>query len=46
MSSAAARLAGGLAGAGVEDNNYLPRTPAEGREREGLDGRPTQGDDG
>jgi hypothetical protein len=40
------RLASWLAGAGVEDNNYLPRTPAEGREREGLDGRPTQGDDG
>lgn len=35
-----------LAGALVEDNNYLPRTPAEGRKREGLDGRPTMGDDG
>ena len=34
------------AGALVEDNNYLPRTPAEGRRREGLDGRPTIGDDG
>ena len=45
MSSAAARQAGWLAGAGVEDNNYLPRTPAEGRKREGLDGRPTMGDD-
>ena len=39
-------LSGGGRLAGVEDNNYLPRTPAEGRKREGLDGRPTMGDDG
>ena len=30
----------------VEDNNYLPRTPAEGRKHEGLDGTPTTSDDG